>query len=94
MKLLLIPFIFCLLSCAKGWNDPIKPLPGQPCSEAEVSCPTQHGCCPRDQACGGEPASVGCPALSCCPIGPGFMASRGDGGASNVNSKPMRMIAP
>lgn len=83
-------FIACS-SCTASWNDPPKPLPGQPCSELEHFCPTGKGCCGNDETCGGEPASVGCPALSCCMISSGFMTSRGDGG---VPSKPMRMVAP
>jgi hypothetical protein len=77
------------LGCTPGWNDPPRPGPGQPCNELEVSCPTQHGCCPRGQTCGGEPASVGCPAGMCCPIGPGWQATRSDGGAPH-GATPMR----
>jgi hypothetical protein len=82
-------FLLALASCKASWNDPPKPLPGQPCNELEHFCPTGKGCCGNEMTCGGEPASVGCPPASCCPIGPGFMISR-DGGASKL----MRMVGP
>jgi hypothetical protein len=93
-RLIYLVYLIASCSCAAGWDDPPKPLPGQPCSELEVECVTQHGCCPKDvTTCGGEPNSVGCPAGACCAIGPGFMASREDAGLP-PGARPMRMVKP
>lgn len=68
MKTLLLSF-FILVGCTPGWNDPLKPSKDFPCGPAGVVCETQHLCCPPGNTCGGEPASVGCPAGMCCYIG-------------------------
>ncbi len=39
------------------------------CHWDEVECVTQHSCCPENNTCGGEAASVGCPAGECCYLG-------------------------
>jgi len=60
--------LLVLSACRAGWDDAPPPPPGQVCRSTEVACPTQHGCCDEGSTCGGEPASVGCPADSCCPV--------------------------
>ena len=76
--------------CPAGWDDAPPPPPGQPCTELEVACPTQHGCCPSNSTCGGEPASVGCLPASCCPIGGVFAGAREADGGAPRGVRPMR----
>jgi hypothetical protein len=45
------------------------PTSDNPCGGGWVECATQKSCCVEGTTCGGEPASVGCPAGQCCAIG-------------------------
>jgi hypothetical protein len=69
--------LLALAACADA-PIPIVPTPGNPCGRTGVACATQHTCCDEGETCGGEPASVGCPAGECCFIGEddGLMAMR------------------
>jgi hypothetical protein len=62
--------IFALFTVAAcGWDKPAAPSAEYPCGPEGVVCQTQHSCCPEYSTCGGEPASVGCPAGQCCDVG-------------------------
>ena len=51
-------------------NSPLPgSAPGYPCGVFGVVCSAQHSCCDEGDTCGGEPASVGCPAGECCYVG-------------------------
>ena len=77
MRGALIIGLALLASCALGDRQSIvAPDPLDPCRPNEVFCPTQHGCCLEHETCGGEPASVGCPAGSCCAISTGDFGAR------------------
>jgi hypothetical protein len=63
-------------------NASTAPAPAS-CGPFEVTCTTQHTCCPSGFACGGEPASVGVPPGECEFVEPTDVAwARRDGGAS------------
>ena len=69
---------FALLACnVNSWDPPLKPTTDYPCNPTGVVCVTQHGCCAREEVCGGEPDSVGCPAGMCCANG---LFATADGG--------------
>lgn len=68
---------------ACGWDQDSRlsaKTADYPCGTAGVVCATQHSCCWQGSTCGGEPASVGCPAGQCCEVGSYGVALDSDGG--------------
>jgi hypothetical protein len=63
---------------------PTGPNTTYPCGVNGVVCTVQQSCCNEGETCGGEPASVGCPAGMCCDIN----------NSQNFSKKPPRKQRP
>ena len=85
--------VIVVVACSPdSWDRPapIIPTKDNPCGARWIECPTSHGCCIEGvQTCGGEPASVGCPAGMCCDIDNGMLgAQRSDAGTMTPQRRP------